>query len=76
MAEQSGQVRVRVVVRAFSSELEHVINDVLKEELTNGAEVVDIKLTSTAPPSGQPHIGSSFGEHVALIILRSVSAIS
>jgi hypothetical protein len=69
MAEQSGQVRVRVVTHSVASSLQSAINSVLEEEQSGGAEVVDIKLTST--PAVPDQFGSGFGEHVAVIILRS-----
>lgn len=72
MAEQSRQVRVRVVTASMAAVLQGAITSVLEEEQASGAEVVDIKLTST-PPSGD-RMGSSLGEYVALIILRSRQA--
>jgi hypothetical protein len=69
MAEQTGAPatnRVRVVTYNVASGFERQINEVLEEELANGAELVDIKLAVTEPQGG-----SSFGQHVALIILRS-----
>ena len=74
MVEQSGPVRVRVVVRSIATELEDAINRVLTEELASGAELVDIKLTSVAAPPRDARYGSVFGEHVAVIILRSGTA--
>ncbi len=77
MAERSGpaaerHIWVRVIVRSFATELESAINLVLEEEQAGGAEVVDIKLTSTPPP-GERHgpVSPSFHEHVAVILLRS-----
>ena len=77
MAEHPGpaverHVWVRVVVRSFATELESAINLVLEEEQAGGAEVVDIRLTSTPPP-GERHgaVSPSFHEHVAVILLRS-----
>jgi hypothetical protein len=69
MAEQSGQVRVRVVNVSMAAALQGAITNVLQEEQASGAEVIDIKLTST--PAVPDQIGSGFGEYVALIILRS-----
>src|SRR5688572_8896515 len=68
MAEQSGQVRVRVVNVSMAAALQGAITNVLQEEQASGAEVIDIKLTST--PAVPDQIGSGFGEYVALIILR------
>ena len=77
MAEHPGaaterHIWVRVVVRSFATELESAINLVLEEEQAGGAEVVDIRLTSTPPP-GERHgtVSPSFHEHVAVILLRS-----
>ena len=72
MAEQSGQVRVRVVSHSLVVGLQGTINSVLYEEQENGAEVIDIKLSSM--PAGDSQFGSAQGEHVALITLRSGSA--
>ncbi len=77
MAEHSGpaaerHVWVRVIVRSFATELESAINLVLEEEQAGGAEVVDIKLTSTPPPvERHGTVSPSFHEHVAVILLRS-----
>ena len=65
-----GQIRVRVVMQSITSGLEEAINRVLREEQARGAEVVDVKVTSTPPAEGRSALGSSFGEHVALILLR------
>jgi hypothetical protein len=70
MAEQSGRVRVRVVTHSLAVGLQGTINSVLYEEQENGAEVIDIKLASM-PAGGDSQFGSTQGEHVALIILRS-----
>jgi hypothetical protein len=65
----SNQIRVRVGSRPEPTSLERVINATLDEEYAKGAEVVDIKLSSTA-------IANTSGttppreEYVALILLR------
>ena len=71
MAEQSAQVRVRVVTASMAAALQGAINSVLEEEQASGAELIDIKLTSTPVPPSESRFGSGFGEHVALILLRS-----
>jgi hypothetical protein len=74
MAEQSAQVRVRVVTASMAAALQGAINSVLEEEQASGAELIDIKLTSTPAPPSESRFGSGFdehGEHVALILLRS-----
>ena len=75
MAEHSltspiNHLRVRVVSHTVASALERSINSVLEEEQAKGAQVIDIKLSSTPPvePSGMT---TPRGEHVALILLRS-----
>jgi hypothetical protein len=72
MAEQTGAPvtnRVRVVSNNIAPSFEREINVVLKEELANGAELIDIKLAATPP-----HDTSAYGQHVALIILQSRQA--
>jgi hypothetical protein len=71
MAEQSAQVRVRVVTASVAAALQGAINTVLEEEQASGAELIDIKLTSTPAPPSDSGFGSGFGEHVAVILLRS-----
>ena len=71
MAERSAQVRVRVVTASMASALQGAINSVLEEEHASGAELIDIKLTSTSVPPSDARFGSGFGEHVALILLRA-----
>jgi hypothetical protein len=71
MTDQSGtrakeHIRVRVVSYPTPPGLEVKINQTLEEEYANGAEVMDIKLTSTSEASGP----SSSSEYVALILLR------
>ena len=58
-----GQIRVRVVMQSITSGLEEAITRVLREEQASGAEVVDVKLTSTPVGEGRSALGSSFGEH-------------
>jgi hypothetical protein len=63
-------VRVRVVSHGVASGLEQAINAVLEEEQASGAEVVDIKFTSTSPFETSM-LTAARGEYVALILLRS-----
>ena len=67
---------VRVVASASIADLERVINAVIDDAERHGAQLVDIKIMSTpgTGSSGHGGIGSTPAEHVALIILRSVSA--
>jgi hypothetical protein len=71
MAEQPRTVRVRVVTAPLASALQGAINSALDEEQAHGAELIDIKLTSTPAPPSDTRFGSGFGEHVAVILLRS-----
>ena len=67
---------VRVVASANIADLERAINAVIDDAERHGAQLVDIKVTSTpgSGSSGHGGIGSTPAEHVALIILRAVSA--
>ena len=71
MAEQSAQVRVRVVTTSVAAALQGAINSVLEEEQASGTELIDIKLTSVPAPPSDSGFGSGTGEHVAVILLRS-----
>ena len=63
-------VRVRMVSHGAAEGLEQAINAVLDEEQANGADVVDIKFTSTSPFEVST-LSVSHGEYAALILLRS-----
>ena len=59
--------RVRIVSSSAGFALEQMINSILDEEQSKGAELVDIKLT--AVPGGDSM--TSQNEFVAIIVLRS-----
>ena len=66
----ANHVRVRVVSHSVAPGLEQTLNAVLEEEQANGAEVLDIKFTSTSPFETSA-LNSARGEYVVLILLRS-----
>jgi hypothetical protein len=61
---------VRTASQSTLSGLESTVNTILDEECAGGAQLVDIKLTST-PPSGDQWDGSSLAEYAVLIIMRA-----